>query len=49
MAKKEVIPVSDFDHGFHKHRRKAGALLVQMNASWRLQRMGYHHVWKTRA
>ena len=27
---------------------RMGALLVQMNASWRLQRLGYHHVWKNK-
>ena len=35
---------SHMDHGCHPHRRREGALLVQMNASWRLSRLHMPHV-----
>ena len=37
-------PVSHMDHGFHKYRRKEGAVLVQLNISWRLRRLGWSHL-----
>ena len=32
------------DHGFFRGRRKEGALMIQLNASWRLKRLGWSHI-----
>ena len=32
------------DHVFFRGRRKEGALMIQLNASWRLKRLGWSHI-----
>ena len=39
-----VKPPTPMDHGFFKGRRKEGALMIQLNASWRLKRLGWSHI-----
>ena len=44
VAKRAPAAPSPLDHGFLKHRRKEGALLIQMCAAWRLKEAGYNFV-----